>query len=388
MGIPIFQEQVMQVAIIAADFTPGEADQLRRAMAAWKRKGGLNNYQERIVSAMVNNGYGKEFADAIFSQIEGFGEYGFPESHAASFALLTYASSWLKCHEPAAFLCALLNSQPMGFYSPSQLVQDGRRHGVQVLPVDVAISGWEATLEETAEGGAPAVRLGLNSLFGMRAEAARRIEDARAIAAFIDVADLALRGGLDRHDLQVLAAGNALHALAGHRREALWQAAGAVPDRDLLRATTQEEDLPMLAAPTEGESIVSDYRAQGLTLGRHPLALLRRQLLEQRFMPASTLMTYTSGQVARACGIVTVRQRPGTAKGVIFMTLEDETGTVDVIVWPDLVESQRREVLSAPLLGVYGVWQREGIVRNLVAKRLVDMSHLLGRLRTSSRDFC
>ena len=384
LGIPIFQEQVMQVAIIAADFTPGEADQLRRAMAAWKRKGGMNNYHDRIVDAMVDNGYEKEFADAIFSQIEGFGEYGFPESHAASFALLTYASSWLKCHEPAAFLCALLNSQPMGFYSPSQLVQDGRRHGVQVLPVDVAVSGWEAVLE----GDAPAVRLGLNSLFGMRAEAAQRIEDARAIAAFVDVADLARRGGLDRHDLQVLAAGNALHALAGHRREALWQAAGAVPDKDLLRITTQEEDLPVLAAPTEGESIVSDYRSQGLTQGRHPLALLRAQLLEERFLPASALASYTHGQLARACGIVTVRQRPGTAKGVIFMTLEDETGTVNVIVWPDLVESQRREVLSAPLLGVYGVWQREGIVRNLVAKRLVDMSHLLGRLRTSSRDFC
>ena len=377
----------MQVAIIAADFTPGEADQLRRAMAAWKRKGGMNNYHDRIVDAMVDNGYEKKFAEAIFSQIEGFGEYGFPESHAASFALLTYASSWLKCHEPAAFLCALLNSQPMGFYSPSQLVQDGRRHGVQVLPVDVAVSGWEAALEEEM-GAAPAVRLGLNSLFGMRAEAAQRIEDARAISAFIDVSDLARRGGLDRHDLQVLAAGNALHALAGHRREALWQAAGAVPDRDLLRATTQEEDLPLLAAPTEGEGIVSDYRSQGLTLGRHPLALLRAQLLEQRFLPASALASYTHGQLARACGIVTVRQRPGTAKGVIFMTLEDETGTVNVIVWPDLVESQRREVLSAPLLGVYGVWQREGIVRNLVAKRLVDMSHLLGRLRTSSRDFC
>ena len=392
LGIPIFQEQVMQVAIIAADFTPGEADQLRRAMAAWKRKGGMNNYHDRIVEAMVDNGYDREFADAIFSQIEGFGEYGFPESHAASFALLTYASSWLKCHEPAAFLCALLNSQPMGFYGPSQLVQDARRHGVQVLPVDVAVSGWEAALEEPAghgtQGAAPAVRLGLNSLFGMRVEAARRIEDARAIAAFPDVADLARRGGLDRHDLQVLAAGNAFQALAGNRRAALWQAAGAVPDRDLLRATTQEEEAPVLAAPTEGESIVSDYRAQGLTLGRHPLALLRKQLLAQRFLPASTLSCYSNGQVARACGIVTVRQRPGTAKGVLFMTLEDETGTVNVIVWPDLVESQRREVLSAPLLGVYGVWQQEGIVRNLVAKRLVDMSHLLGRLRTSSRDFC
>ena len=258
-----------------------------------------------------------------------------------------------------------------------------------MLPDDGAVSGWEAALEaSTQQAEAPAVRLGLNSLYGMRAEAARRIEDARAIAAFLDVADLARRGGLDRHDLQVLAAGNALQALAGNRRAALWQAAGAVPDKDLLRASPPEEDAPVLAAPTEGESIVSDYRAQGLTLGRHPLALLRKQLLAQRFLPASTLNCYTNGQVARACGIVTVRQRPGTAKGVVFMTLEDETGTVNVIVWPDLVESQRREVLSAPLLGVYGVWQQEGIVRNLVAKRLVDMSHLLGRLRTSSRDFC
>ncbi|WP_183675771.1 MULTISPECIES: error-prone DNA polymerase [unclassified Janthinobacterium] len=386
LGIPIFQEQVMQVAMIAAGFTAGEADELRRAMAAWKRKGGLNNYHERIVEQMVKNNYDRQFAEDIFSQIEGFGEYGFPESHAASFALLTYASSWLKCHEPAAFLCALLNSQPMGFYSPSQLVQDARRHGVQVLPVDLMVSGWEASLE--GDMAAPMVRLGLNSLYGMRAEAALRIEDARAISPFIDVVDLARRASLDRHDLQILAAGNAMQALAGNRREAMWQAVGAVPERDLLRPTSVQEDLPVLAAPTEGETIVGDYRALGLTLGRHPLALLRAKLLDQRFMPAATLMAYTNGQLARACGIVTVRQRPGTAKGVIFMTLEDETGTVNVIVWPNLVEEQRREVLSAPLLGVYGVWQREGIVRNLIAKRLVDMSHLLGRLRTSSRDFC
>ncbi|MFZ4874085.1 error-prone DNA polymerase [Janthinobacterium sp. Mn2066] len=386
LGIPIFQEQVMQVAMIAAGFSAGEADELRRAMAAWKRKGGLNNYHERIVEQMVNNGYERQFAEDIFSQIEGFGEYGFPESHAASFALLTYASSWLKCHEPAAFLCALLNSQPMGFYSPSQLVQDARRHGVQVLPVNVMLSGWESSLE--GDMAAPMVRLGLSMLYGMRMEAALRIEDARAMSPFLDVADLARRASLDRHDLQILAAGNTLQALAGNRRDAMWQAVGAVPERDLLRPTSVQEDLPVLAAPTEGETIVGDYRAQGLTLGRHPLALLRAKLLDQRFMPAATLMTYTDGQLARACGIVTVRQRPGTAKGVIFMTLEDETGTVNVIVWPNLVEEQRREVLSAPLLGVYGVWQREGIVRNLIAKRLVDMSHLLGRLRTSSRDFC
>jgi error-prone DNA polymerase len=395
LGVPIFQEQVMQVAILAAGFTPGEADQLRRAMAAWKRKGGMERYQERIVDGMTARGYTREFADAICSQIQGFGEYGFPESHSASFALLAYASAWLKRHEPAAFLCALLNSQPMGFYSASQLVQDARRHGVEVRAVDVAVSGWDATLECARDAAAgqgaaaqPAVRLGLSQLRGMRQEVALRIEDARAARPFADVADLARRAGLDRHDLQVLAGGNALLALAGNRRQALWQAAGAVPDKDLLRPTAPVEEAPQLAPPSEGAEILGDYRAQGLTLGRHPLALLRAQLLERRFLPAATLADYKNGQLARACGIVTVRQRPGTANGVLFLTLEDETGSVNVIVWPSLVEQQRREVLGAPLLGVYGVWQREGEVRHLVAKRLVDLSALLGRLPIASRDFC
>jgi error-prone DNA polymerase len=222
----------------------------------------------------------------------------------------------------------------------------------------------------------------------MRREVAARIEDARAIRPFDSVSDLARRAQLDRHDLQVLAGANALHTLAGNRRQALWQAVGAVPDKDLLRPTSPVEDVPVLQAPSEGEDIVGDYRAQGLTLGRHPLALLRARLLDQRFMPASTLHDYKNGQLARACGIVTVRQRPGTAKGVLFVTLEDETGNVNVIVWPSLVEQQRKEVLGATLLGVYGVWQREGEVRHLVAKRLVDMSQLLGRLDTTSRNFC
>jgi error-prone DNA polymerase len=389
LGVPIFQEQVMQIAQIAAGFTEGEADQLRRAMAAWKRKGGVDKYQERIISGMTERGYDLDFALAICEQIKGFGEYGFPESHAASFALLTYASSWLKCHEPAAFLCALLNSQPMGFYSPSQLVQDARRHGVVVREIDVTISGWDSSLEEPAgKRGQPAVRLGLSMLKGMRDGAAKRIEDERAVQPFASVTDMARRADLDRHDLQVLAGGNALHQLAGNRRQALWQAVGATPDKDLLRPTTPDEEVPVLKLPTEGEEILGDYRSHGLTLGRHPLALLRARLLEHRFLPAATLNTYTNGMLARACGMVTVRQRPGTAKGVLFITIEDETGNVNVIIWPSLVEQQRREVLSAPLLGVYGVWQQEGTVRHLVAKRLVDMSHLLGRLPTISRDFC
>jgi error-prone DNA polymerase len=392
LGVPIFQEQVMQVAILGAGFTPGEADQLRRAMAAWKRKGGLEHYYDRIVRGMLERGYTLEFAEAIFSQIQGFGEYGFPESHAASFALLAYASSWLKRHEPGAFLCALLNSQPMGFYSPSQLVQDAQRHGIEVRPVDIAISTWDSTLEEWPDDPAcsrqPAVRLGLSLQRGMSREAVARIEDARAIRPFDSVADLARRANLDRADLQVLAGSNALASLAGNRREALWQAVGAVPDRDLLRPTTVDEAMPELAAPSEGDDIVGDYRAQGMTLGRHPVALLRQRLLDNRFMPASTLYDYKDGQLARACGLVTVRQRPGTAKGVLFLTLEDETGNVNVIVWKSLVEQQRKEVLGAPLLGVYGIWQRQGEVRHLVAKRLVDMSALLGRLDTHSRDFC
>jgi error-prone DNA polymerase len=389
LGVPIFQEQVMQVAMVAAGFSAGEADQLRRAMAAWKRKGGLDKYYHRIVSGMLERGYELEFAESIFKQIQGFGEYGFPESHAASFALLAYASSWLKCHEPAAFTCALLNSQPMGFYSPSALVQDARRHGVEVRPVDVTISGWDSALERKGEGEQPAIRLGLSLQRGMREEAALRIEEARAIRPFADVGDLARRAQLDRHDLQVLAAANALRALAGHRRQALWEAVAAVPDKDLLKPATLAEDIPQLNAPSEGEEIVGDYRAQGLTLGRHPVELLRPQLLAKRFMPAALMMEhYQNGQLARACGMVTVRQRPGTAKGVLFMTIEDETGSINVIIWPSLVEQQRREVLGSSLLGIYGIWQREGEVKHLVARRLVDLSHLLGRLSTRSRNFC
>lgn len=387
LGVPIFQEQVMQVAMLAAGFSAGEADQLRRAMAAWKRKGGLEHYYDRIVSGMLERGYEREFAESIFRQIQGFGEYGFPESHAASFALLVYASAWLKCHEPAVFLCAMLNSQPMGFYSPSQLVQDGKRHGVEVRPVDVTISGWHSSLEARDEKP-PAVRLGLSLLRGMRAEAAQRIEEARAVRPFSGTTDLARRANLDRHDVQVLAAGDTLRALAGHRRNALWEATAAVPDKDLLRPADVPEEIPLLAAPSEGEAIVADYRSTGLTLNRHPLALLRRHLAHRRFVPAETLFRYQDRQLARGAGIVTVRQRPSTANGVLFMTIEDETGSVNVIVWPSVLERFRKEVLGARLIGVLGQWQCEGEVRHLVAQRLVDLTPLLGHLQTSSRDFC
>ena len=385
-GVPIFQEQVMQIAMLAAGFSAGEADQLRRSMAAWRRKGDLGKHQEKLRQGMAKKGYEESFIDAIVRQIEGFAEYGFPESHAASFALLAYASSWLKCHEPAAFLAALLNSQPMGFYSPSQLVQDARRHHIEVRPVDILHSQWEATLEDS-RGSQPAVRLGLNMVRGLSCDAACRIEEARAVRRFSGLSDLALRAQLTRHDLQMLAHANALQALAGNRRQALWQAIAGEPDKGLLRQAPVEEDVMHLNAPSEGQDIVADYRALGLTLGRHPLALLRALLLKKRFLPAEVLNTFGDRAFARGCGIVTVRQRPQTASGTMFVTIEDETGLVNVIVWPALVEQYRKELLGAQLLGVYGIWQCEGKVRHLVAKRLVDLTPLLGRLETHSRNF-
>lgn len=381
MGVPIFQEQVMQIAVVAAGFTPGEADQLRRSMAAWRRKGGVDKFRAKLVGGLLAHGYSLEFAEALFRQVEGFGEYGFPESHAASFALLAYASSWLKCHEPEAFLAALLNSQPMGFYAPAQLVQDARRHEVRVLPVDIMHSGWEAALEPRADAARPAVRLGFNQIKGMSEDSARAIEQARAQRPFANTADLARRAGLGRHELDALAAADALAALAGHRRQASWEAAAGVADRDLLRdAPIEEAQVAELAAPSEGQGISADYLSTGLSLRRHPLALLRAQLAARRFETSQTLNTYPNRRLARACGIVTVRQRPQTAKGTIFVTLEDETGPVNVVVRPELIESQRRELLESVLLGVYGVWQSLDGVRHLVARRLVDMSPLLREL--------
>jgi error-prone DNA polymerase len=393
LGVPIFQEQVMQLAVVAAGFTPGEADELRRSMAAWRRKGGLEKFQRKLRDGMGRNGYSVEFAEQIYRQICGFGEYGFPESHAASFALLAYVSSWLKHYEPAAFLAGLLNSQPMGFYSPSALVQDARRNGVEVRPVDVTVSEWECTLEPSAVSrqssalAQPAVRLGLLMVKGLSEAGATRITTARATARLADVEDLACRAELDRRDLRHLAASGALAALAGHRRAAHWQAAGAQERPLLLREAPIRDAQPTLLPPTEGEDIVADYRSLGLTLGRHPLALLRRRLQRMRLSPAAELHTLPHGRPARTAGIVTSRQRPSTAKGVVFVTLEDETGYINVVVWNDLVERQRRELLGSSLLGVDGVLQKEGEVVHLVARRLTDYTALLGRLKVESRDF-
>jgi error-prone DNA polymerase len=385
LGVPIFQEQVMQLAVVAAGFTPGEADQLRRSMAAWKRKGGLGHFEERLIGGMRERGYNESFARQIFAQIQGFGEYGFPESHAASFALLVYVSAWLKKHHPAAFCCALLNSLPMGFYSASQLVQDARRHGVTMLPAEVTVSGWECSLE--AQGGKPALRLGLNRVKGFNQAAAERIVAARAAGEFADAPDLAHRAALDRGELGQLAAAGALASLAGHRRHAAWEVAGIERLPPLLAGAGFAETAPRLAVPTEGENIIADYATLGLTLGRHPLALLREGLRQRRLLSAGEIAMLPHGRLARAAGLVTCRQRPDTTSGVTFVTLEDETGMVNVVVWRDLAERQRRELIAAQLLGVYGKLERQGEVIHLIAGRLVDLSALLGRLETRSRDF-
>ncbi|WP_165185428.1 error-prone DNA polymerase [Paraburkholderia dioscoreae] len=471
LGVPIFQEQVMHLAMVAAEYSGEQADQLRRAMAAWRRSGNLAKYQKDLNKRMLKRGYEQEFIDRICKQIEGFGEYGFPESHAASFALLVYLSAWLKRYEPAAFLAGLLNSQPLGFYSPSQLVQDAKRHGVKVLPPDVTLSDWESTFERRGHEGrrissgetclhrqqtvlsaqqlrdlslrrltvsrtvrraaqrltarvfqpsdtygarGPAVRIGMHLIKGLAQGVAERIMAARNDAQFTDVDDLARRAALTRRDLEALAAANALVSIAGHRREAWWAVTAQHTVPRLLRDAPIAEAPLALPQAAESREIVDDYASLGLTLNRHPLALLRARLARQRFRSAAELAACQHGTLARACGIVTVRQRPGTANGTVFVSIEDETGSINVIVWPSLVEKQRKVLLGASLLAVYGVLQRDdgvatggnhadngvhanqagkakqkhkGEVIHLVAHRLEDHSEWLGELATASRDF-
>jgi error-prone DNA polymerase len=387
LGVPIFQEQVMQIAMVAAGFSGSEADALRRSMAAWGRRGGMEHMHQRLVGGMLERGYSEAFAEQIFQQIRGFGEYGFPESHAASFALLVYVSAWMKCHHPAAFNCALLNSQPMGFYQPAQLVQDVQRHGVKVLPVDVRYSRWDCTLERHRVS--LALRLGLRMVKGMREDSAHRIELACDEKPFADVQDLTTRASLDRHDLAVLAEAAALRGLAGHRHRARWEiAASERPVEGLpLGAAIYDEDVS-IRPPSQVDDTRADYASTGLTLGRHPIALLRPVLRRRRAITARELHVLPHGTRIRACGLVTMRQRPMTASGTIFLTLEDETGFVNVVVWPHLCEKQRAEILGAPVLAVDGVIETDGDVHHLIADRVHDFSHLAGDLESKSRDFC
>jgi len=498
LGVPIFQEQVIKLAMVAAGFSAGEADGLRRAMAAWKRKGGLEPFERKLKAGMRERGYSDEFAERIYQQILGFGEYGFPESHSASFALLAYVSAWLKCHQPAAFACALLNSQPMGFYAPSQIVQDVRRHGVEVRAVDVLHSDWDCTLEHgmgtnshqpsllpqgedrdegrnnvfntphpnpekhapcvsnrlhpcsrlpKGEGmkaqrrarpaeagptstmlndhlqiplphdngggreganplthavtesnnplphasvggreGALALRLGLRLVKGLSSDGAARLVAARNERRFDSVPDLAQRAQLERRDVDALAAAGALASLAGHRRQARWQALGSEPSLPLFEQLNFAEEAPRLHTPSEAEDLVADYATTGLTLGRHPLALLRERLRRGGNVSAAQFATLADGRYLRYTGLVTTRQHPG-AGGTVFLTLEDESGVANIIVWKDRVERYRREVLQGRLLEVRGRLQKEHGVIHLIAGRLIDRTELLGRLETASRDF-
>jgi len=429
LGIPIFQEQVMQIAMVAAGFTPGEADELRRAMAAWKRKGGLEPFEQKLLAGMRERGYRDDFAQRIFQQIKGFGDYGFPESHSASFALLAYVSAWLKCHHPAAFCCALLNSQPMGFYAPAQLVQDARRHGVEVRAVDVRHSAWDCALEhdhrplntvrpELVEGRStsgcdkpvmnttkerisngipindkaglinpPALRLGFNQVKGLSAAAATRIGAARAERAFESVADLAERAKLDKRDLEALAAADALKALAGNRHQAFWAAGGIEAPLPVFGVPRIIEATPLLKTPQPVQDTVADYASVGLTLREHPLALLRQQLGAKGVITAQSLWQRRNGSIAQVAGLVICRQRPMTAAGVTFVTLEDETGQVNLIVWPKTALAQRKPLLKARLLGVAGIVQQQDGVLHLIAGKLEDWSDWISELAAKSRDF-
>ncbi|WP_026280211.1 error-prone DNA polymerase [Thioalkalivibrio sp. ALE31] len=392
LGVPIFQEQVIELAMVAAGFSTGEADGLRRAIGAWRRTGQLARYRERLMKGMRERGYPEKFAEQLYKQILGFGEYGFPESHSASFALITWVSSWLKCHEPAIFACALLNSQPMGFYAPAQIVADARRHGVEVRPVDVRCSVWDCTVEPVAGSNALALRLGLNRVGGLAQAVAERVVAARAERAFADVPDLVARAALTRAQANRLARADALKGLAGNRHQARWVTEAVEEPLPLFAnaptETVREADVtPLLPRPDAVDDLVQDYATQGLSLGPHPLALMRPFLEQRRLVTAARLLAHPGHSRARYAGLVITRQRPGSANGTVFLTLEDESGTLNLIVWPDRVERFRAEVLHGRLLEAHGEWQYSEGVGHLIVQRLIDRSAWLGELTTRSRDF-
>jgi error-prone DNA polymerase len=387
-GVPLFQEQVMKLAMVAADYTAGEADELRRAMGAWKRHGGMEKHHDKLIHGMLKNHYTREFAEQIFNQIKGFGSYGFPESHAASFANIAYASSWLKCHEPGMFACALLNAQPMGFYGPSQIVQDAQRNGIQVRPVDVRYSDWDCTLEpDVRSKKGLALRLGLRQLRGCSEKVAARISAAREQAPFDDVVDLCTRAQLDARHQDLLADAGALRGLAGHRHRALWMTSGVEPQLPLFGRESPKEGDIVLPLPTVTENMLADYAHSGLSLGPHPLKLLRSRLRAARFIDSRSLHAQPHESQVRAVGLVTQRQQPQTASGVTFITIEDEFGCVNVVVWNHVAQNQRRPYLEARLLAVEGRWESVDGVSHLIARRLHDVSSMLGELDARSRDF-
>ncbi|GMG87224.1 error-prone DNA polymerase [Biformimicrobium ophioploci] len=401
LGVPIFQEQVIQIAMEAADFSGGEADQLRRAMGSWGKNGNLLHYRQKLIDGMLANGYSEDYAGRLFEQMKGFGDYGFPESHSASFALLAYASAWIKRHHPAAFFCGLLNSLPMGFYSASQLIQDARRHHVEILPVCVNHSDWDHTLIATSNPGKPQLRLGLRLVRGLARQAAETLLTARGTTPFASIGDLnnRCRAGsyrLSSRDLDCLAHGDALHSLSGHRHQSQWEVSAIEESRPLLVEDGPLHDGSYLPTPLEVEEVSADYQHLGLSLRRHPLALLRTQHPFSRCTRAADLAKLTHGRFVRICGLVTCRQRPSTAAGVLFMTLEDETGNSNIVVWEGVQERHQREILRGKLLLIKGTVQRtesrfaDGVettpVIHVVAGNIQDLSDRL-TLDVQSHDF-
>ncbi|CAH0354384.1 error-prone DNA polymerase [Sphingobium sp. CECT 9361] len=386
LGVPLFQEQAMRVAIECAGFTASEADLLRRAMATFKLTGGVSHFRDKLIDGMVARGYDREFAEKTFKQIEGFGSYGFPESHAASFALIAYASSWVKCHHPDAFCAALLNAQPMGFYAPAQIVRDARQHGVEIRPIDVNHSRWDCTLEEAA-GRYKAVRLGLRMVRDLANADGAAIVTARGKQLYSNVEEIQRRAGVGRGALDRIGEADGFGSLALSRRSGLWDVKGlgnaalplfaAADERDGKLRQEAIEPTVLLAPMGEGAEVVEDYRASGLSLRAHPLAFLRDELKARKMITCEQLQTVKDGRWIELAGIVLVRQKPGSAKGVMFITLEDETNVANLVVWTNVFEKNRRTVLGASMMGVRGQVQREGEVIHLIAQRLDDLSPLL-----------
>ncbi|MEO1746952.1 MAG: OB-fold nucleic acid binding domain-containing protein, partial [Pseudomonadota bacterium] len=410
-GVPLFQEQAMRIAMEAARFNASEINELRRALATFRKRGTIHQLEERMVRRMVARGYDPEFAARCFNQIKGFGEYGFPESHAASFAHLVYVSSWLKCHYPAAFCAAILNAQPMGFYAPAQLVRDAREHGVDVLPPDINASDWDATLEPRDARGdqqisqpslkrhavlsdidQPAVRLGLRQIDGLRADEAQALIEARSDGVFSDVNDAWRRSGVRAASLEKLAAADAMRSLGLDRRQALWDVKALGTDVPLplfswMGASDHGAEDPTALPPMAlGEHVVNDYQTIKLSLKAHPLSFLRDRLARERIVETARLADLSDGTSVGVAGVVLVRQRPGSAKGVVFMTLEDETGVCNTVVWPKMMERYRKVLMTARLIVVRGTIQRHENIIHVVSRKLEDRSDMLFGLSELGED--
>jgi len=399
LGVPIFQEQVIKLAMVAAGFSGGQADQLRRAMASWGKNGELYQFKDRLVNGMLKNGHSQDFAERLFEQMKGFGSYGFPESHSASFAILAYFSGWLKRHHSAAFYCALLNSQPMGFYTPSQLMQDAQRHRVKILPIDVDHSLWESTVVSGTEQLPPCsvktpntIRLGLHLVKGFSRNAAGKVVTSRAQNPFSNIKDLVTRCQLNAQEKNALVQANVLPRLASDRFQAQWQSLAIEQAKPLLeplesRIIKDQRKEQLLPSPSEVEEMIADYKSTGLTLNAHPMAILRNNNWIETCKKASELKSMRQGQFVKVAGVVTGRQRPGTAAGVLFITLEDETGNMNIIVWKNTVEKFRQSILTSRLLLIKGKIEREKSVVHVIAGHIQDLSERLPEFKRHSRDF-